>query len=395
MQARMEILSLQVYCPNKVMGCSWRGKIPEIRDHMIKQDGCQVVSVKCQCGETVVRGNLTEHYRNKCPLTPQMMSCPYCAVRGEKKVIEGEHKEQCPNLPLNCPNNCTTDKIPRKELAAHVDDHCPLQLVPCEYLDVGCVMKVVRKDIDQHLTEWTTHHLHLVRASLVTANDEIATTKQKVSEANNQLTAAHTDITNMLLQVAGMVETMAKGNVATVQESRSLGQKHWSVWLQCRSLQASNKCIEAPVVIRVTDFENKRRCKEVWYSEPFWSHHNGYKTQVKVHANGFGECKGTHLSMGICVKDGSNDKYLAWPVRGTFKMTLLNQIADDSHHHTDQVIFDKSTPHHIRGKNTANERQGAWGKHNFITHEELYKRTPSCCYIRNNTIYLHITFKYH
>ena len=43
----------------------------------------------------------------------------------------------------------------------------------------------------------------------------------------------------------------------------------------------------------MTDYEYKRHCKEVWYSEPFWSHHNGYEVQVKVHANGFADCKGT------------------------------------------------------------------------------------------------------
>ena len=392
-QARMEILSLQVYCPNKAMGCSWRGKIPDIRDHMIKDDGCPVVSVKCRCGKTVIRGNLTEHYRKDCPLTPQMTSCSYCELRGEKKVIEGEHKEQCRKYPMNCPNNCGIENIPREQLAVHLNDECSMQLVPCEYLNVGCVMKVHRKDVLLHSTEYATHHLHLVRTSLATANDEIAATKQKVSQVNNQLSSTHNDITNMLLQVAGMVETLAENNT---QKNRTFGQKHWQVWLHCRSLQATSRCVEAPVIIRMTDYEHKRRCKEVWYSQSFWSHHNGYKAQVKVHANGFGDCKGTHLSMGICIKEGPNDKHLAWPVQGTFKITLLNQIADDSQHHIDQVIFTKTTPHHIGGRTgTDDERESAWGKHNFITHEELYKITPSCCYLRNDIIYIHISFKRH
>ena len=52
-----------------------------------------------------------------------------------------------------------------------------------------------------------------------------------------------------------------------------------------------------------------------------------------------------------------------------FKMTLLNQVADDNQHHVDQVIFNKSTPHHIGGRMAANDdaRVSAWGKHNFIT----------------------------
>ena len=140
----------------------------------------------------------------------------------------------------------------------------------------------------------------------------------------------------------------------------------------------------------MTDYEDKRYCKEVWYSEPFWSHHNGYKVQVKVHANGFGNCKGTHLSVGICIEEGPNDKHLAWPVQGTFKVILLNQVADDNQHHVDQVIFNKTTLHHIRGRTGTNDEQvTAWGKRNFITHDgELYKMTLSCCYLRNDTIYI-------
>lgn len=391
----MEILSLQVYCPNKLMGCSWRGKIPEIKDHMMKEDGCPVVSVKCRCGITVVRGNLIEHYRKDCPLTPQMMNCTYCDLRGEKKVIEGEHKEHCRKYPLTCPNNCGISNIPREQLTAHLDDECCLQLVPCEYVNVGCMMKVHRKDVAQHCAEYSTDHLHLVRTGLAATNDEIAATKQKVLQVNNQLSTTHGDITNMLLQVASMVETLAESN--TQKCGQTFGRKHWQVWLHCRSLQAAARCVVSPVIIRITDYEYKKRCKEVWYSEPFWSHHNGYKVQLKVHANGFGSGKGTHLSMGICIKEGPNDKHLAWPVQGTFNMSLLNQIADDNKHHTDVVIFDKTTPHHLGGRTVSDNEQvlGAWGKHNFITHEELYRTTLSCCYLRNDTIYVHISFKHH
>ena len=309
-------------------------------------------------------------------------------------MIEGEHKEQCGKYPLNCPNNCGIDNIPLDQLAAHLKDECCLQLVPCEYVNVGCVMKVHRKDIVEHCTQYATNHLHLVRTSLATTNDEIAVIKQQVSQVNNQLSATHNDITNMLLQVAGMVQTLAENN--TQQKSRTFGQKHWQVWLHCRSLQAASRCMESPVIIRMTDYEYKRRCKEVWYSEPFWSHHNGYRVLVKVHANGFADCKGTHLSMGICIKDGPNDKHLAWPAQGTFNITLLNQVADDNQHHVDQVIFNKSTPHHIGGRMAANDdaRISAWGKHNFITHEELHKKIASCCYLRNDTIYIHISFKH-
>ena len=126
-QARIETQSLQVFCPNKAKGCGWKGKIPEINCHMGSNDGCQFVSVTCQCGEQVFRGSLTEHYRNSCPLTPQMLTCQYCGLRKEKGFIEGVHIEQCLKAPLACPNNCEIDNVTREEMSAHLEE-CPLQL---------------------------------------------------------------------------------------------------------------------------------------------------------------------------------------------------------------------------------------------------------------------------
>jgi len=88
----------------------------------------------------------------------------------------------------------------------------------------------------------------------------------------------------------------------------------------------------------------------------------------------------------------TNDQNLAWPVRGKFTMSLMNQHMD-SNHHVNYIVFDESTPHRVGGKiGPADERVTAWGKRHFITQEKLRKITASCYYLKDDTVYICITF---
>ena len=47
------------------------------------------------------------------------LDCQYCHITIEYQSIEVEHnlhKEQCPKLPLPCPNKCDVDNIPLEEM---------------------------------------------------------------------------------------------------------------------------------------------------------------------------------------------------------------------------------------------------------------------------------------
>ena len=44
--------------------------------------------------------------------------------------LEGQHKEECVEYPLACPNKCGC--IPRKDVNEH-RSICPLEVINCEY----------------------------------------------------------------------------------------------------------------------------------------------------------------------------------------------------------------------------------------------------------------------
>ena len=117
-------------CTNKGKGCEWQGEINRISNHHGNSDGCQFEDVKCsnECGKMLQRQYLTSHVETECPR--RTVDCQYCHIIGEYQFIMGEHKEQCPKVPLPCPNKCQAASIFREDIEEHRKE-CPLEDVQC------------------------------------------------------------------------------------------------------------------------------------------------------------------------------------------------------------------------------------------------------------------------
>ena len=144
-QSDRKIGALLVFCTNKKQGCEWQGELKGITDHF---GNClfQVVHCPNDCGESLQRQNLTNHVEIECPR--RKVSCQYCNDVGEYQFIEGQHKEECPKFPVQCPNECEIESIHRDEVEEH-REVCPLEIIQCDY-HVGCEVKMARKDMITH-----------------------------------------------------------------------------------------------------------------------------------------------------------------------------------------------------------------------------------------------------
>ena len=129
-QADREIKSLRVVCTNQNSGCKWQGELNDINSHLGNNDGCQFQTVECsnECGKTLQQRYLTNHLETECPC--RQVGCYYCHNVGEYQFIMGEHGEQCPKLPLPCPNGCEVGSVPREDMENH-KEVCQLQDVVC------------------------------------------------------------------------------------------------------------------------------------------------------------------------------------------------------------------------------------------------------------------------
>ena len=120
-----------------------------------------------------------------------------------------------------------------------------------------------------------------------------------------------------------------------------------------------------------------------WFSAPFYTHPQGYKMCLRVCANGYGEGKGTDVTVSASLMQGEFDEDLKWPFRGHVCFAMLNQL-DDNNHTTRTMIFIDTIGNGVLGRVTEGERSlSGWGYHNFVAHTELnYNSTNNCQYLK-------------
>ena len=185
-QAEREIKSLHIYCTNKEKGCEWQGELNDINNHLGNSDGCQFEEVKCsnECGKMIQRQYLTSHVETVCPR--RKVNCQYCHDTGEHQFIEGQHKEECPKLPLPCPNKCEVGSVPREDMETHLLS-CGSEMIQCEYFSVGCEVRMARKDQEKHIKEKIEDHLRMTQTKLIGFEIKLSAVKTEAEEKITEL----------------------------------------------------------------------------------------------------------------------------------------------------------------------------------------------------------------
>ena len=147
-EAERAISVLRISCTNKEPGCDWVGEIKEYESYHVGV--CLFESVECPngCGEIMQRQCSAEH---EAVCHNRGLCCQYCHKTGDKDFIAGEHLDECPRLPITCPYGCEVTAI-REEINMH-KKACPLQLINCNYFEVGCTTKVARRYVAMHCEE--------------------------------------------------------------------------------------------------------------------------------------------------------------------------------------------------------------------------------------------------
>ena len=131
----------------------------------------------------------------------------------------------------------------------------------------------------------------------------------------------------------------------------------------------------APVSFKVTKFSYWLKSNNTWLSSPFFAFEEGYQLYLIVHANGYAEGEGTHVSVFLRLMKSPHDDELEqsghWPLRGIFTIELLNQL-NDSDHYSRMLQFH----HHFCSECANRVLEGDKTKHatwhlQFISHDTL------------------------
>ena len=321
----------QVCCANKNQGCHWVGELGEFENHLNfnppqeKQlEGCQFTKVQClHCFKSFQRSSVKVHQNDQCCRRP--FSCEYCNnYHSTYEDVATNHWPTCAHYPVQCPNECSNDPIERQNLGSHITNDCPLTIVDCDFKDIGCEVRLPRRDLSTHLTEGLVAHMSIQTRQLMALKEENKQLKQQVTKLTEDLQTP-----------------------------------------------------SCPIELTMMSFERPKKDYDKWYSPPFYSHPRGYRMCLMVRT---GDCN-THVSLYLMLMKGVYDSHLSWPLRGKFTVQLLSQNGDERHH-TKTVTFDASIPSSSCSRVVDGERsESGWGWSNFIPHTELRPK-----YQRNNCL---------
>jgi hypothetical protein len=148
----------QIYCKNRGRVCTWVGEVIELSKHLNLE--CLKESIKCpfkQCTAYMLREDLPTHEAD-CAYKEE--DCPTgCGMKLTKAQFT-YHSEQCPKLPIHCPQFCG-EMIERNEEQNHLKI-CKYTMAECNFKFMGCDFTIPQGQLIDHQMEQYVKHLNLV-----------------------------------------------------------------------------------------------------------------------------------------------------------------------------------------------------------------------------------------
>ena len=143
-----------VYCKHKDIGCKFTGMLKNLEDHLTSTCRKQVISCEnSDCGISLLREDMVRHLKI-CDY--RQVNCPLCfkVVKYNRKAY---HIEECQKFKLECPLNCGK-VIEREMMDIHCSFDCDNLEVDCPYVEMGCKIKTLKKNVGDHLNLLKDEH---------------------------------------------------------------------------------------------------------------------------------------------------------------------------------------------------------------------------------------------
>ena len=142
-------------------------------------------------------------------------------------------------------------------------------------------------------------------------------------------------------------------------------------------------------VSKLTEFSEYKKSFEVYHSQPFYTHPQGYKFCLQIDANGSYEGFGIHVSVYATLMRGEHDQHLQWPFTGEFFIEVLNWREDKGHHCMILSIFSDYGFVRIAGQQKYGQSRG-WPQ--FISLSSLpYNPTTNTEYLQDDCLRLRVS----
>ena len=156
------------------------------------------------------------------------------------------------------------------------------------------------------------HEFHLVEH-----NRNVDDLRQQVNSLKRQLEAAQETIRRLERKVESHEHVLATRNVALADLEEFVRQQQVSSY-------------DGSLLWKIPDYARKKNDavsgrQTSIHSPCFYTSQHGYKMCARIHLNGDGSGKGTHISVFFVVMRGQYDALLRWPFRQKVTIMLLDQ----------------------------------------------------------------------
>ncbi len=315
------ISSLKISCSTSSKGCDWTGELGTVDDHMTT---CEYELVECKNGcldlagatTKLIRKDSETHFEYECP--KRIVQCDLCNEEyGESHIIEGEHAEKYGQVLVECWNDGCEEMVKRSELEDETHgDVCEYQYLDCKYLDHGCYMDIIRKEMPAHEEDWKVH----LEMALETNTD--------LKKRLDTLEELHQSSTLKQATLFG-----AKKRLVTLEElHQSSTLKQVTLFGAMTKMdQNMQKIQDIVATFKIDEFQSHME-KWEFHSPPFYTSPGGYKMKVQFQAIQ------NFLSIKLNLEDTTYSQHLIWPFQAKIEIQILNRESNDNHLST-LIIF--------------------------------------------------------
>ena len=292
---------LKVRCPHKGSGCEWVDDL----------------------------GSLDQHTK-VCPKRP--WQCQYCDFTATCDVGANEHLPQYPKFPEPCPNRCEKGTVERCNLEKHLASECSLQLVACEFSHAGCTEKVPRKDLARHMEDGMQKHLLSMSLLNLSLTREL---HQKMDEKDRQIAELQLQLQQLdgkMEQLDGKVEQLdGKVREQFQQLDGQVEQLDGKVEQLDGKVERHFHDLVGSVFTKeftLTEF-NQTRKHGTWFSPSFYSGQLGYGCKFMFNIDFDNPAR--LMPVYLYLEKGEYDDHLNWPIKCIVRLQILNQLEDRNH----------------------------------------------------------------
>ena len=355
-----------VECPYAAVGCESVVRRKEQMEHVMRSVGQHM-----ECNKTTILGtqNELEHIKEEL-----QNACDNLKVR----------EKQLQNTKEDLQTIMNRVEIKEKELENTKRD---LQATRARMDIKAQAMMGINKDLQntQDLLKESQENQSQLRTIITEKEKELDEVRKNAAKNNRMSQAMIQQLKDRLERSEQFIQHQLKVNTRLQSQIDVIFNSNWSLQLNFL-VNNGNKVV--PVVIKLAEFEEFKKTNSCLYSIGFYTREGGYKMCLVLFPNGRSYKSDDYFAVGACMMKGDHDHLLAWPVKGTLTVQLLNQLNDSSHSEPTQFHFDGCSKNCQKVQIVSHH--GLWSNQ-FMPHKKLsYDADRKCQYLKDDCVFFRV-----